>query len=236
LAGTLIENIFAFLFRPARAARENLADPAGSSFASSCLFVLHLSILLGVTFWYFVFYPEPLYYGLSAQALKKEIPAIVIADPKLSLLAMAAGLIGAIFVHTFLLGGLISFVIMKKLGARAPALSRFLALYAFSLGPLLFWVPLMALRLFFFERWLNLRPLYPFFDWTDMNVLHLALAALFIAWKALIEVRLNQAAFQTSFGRALVPVLVEIAVLIALLLLPLAFNRLLFEAMKDTLA
>ena len=233
-----LRRLDAFLYRPRAAAVESLAPaPAAPHLAGSLAYALYLSLLLGVTLWSFVFYPEPLYYGLSGAALQKEVPSIIFANPWDSLAVMAATAVILFFIYTYLVMGLFNHAVMKRLspGAAAP-LKTYLSLYAYSLTPLLFWIPLMVLRAFFFERLINLRPLYPFFDWTIPNALHFFLTALLIGWMLFIQARLNQAAFQTSAGKASLPALAQAALLAVLSVIPAAFNEQLFNAFKDTLA
>ena len=223
-----------FLFRPLTWAEDNLGGEESGGYIHY-LYVFYISVLLGVSLWSFIFYPEPLYYGTSASELQAEIPSIVIADPIHSLLAVLASVLIAIFLYSYVLWGLISYALLKRRGRPGPALGTYLGFYAYSLTPLLFWIPVMALRSFFFERWIHLRPLYPFIDWTAANVAHLAVIAAFLAWKFIIEMRINQAAFKASWRGAMIPVLAQVCLLVLLLLFPLLLNDLFFAAFKDGL-
>lgn len=229
------QRISGFLFWPHEAALAVSEDERASG-RGSWAFAFYLSILIGISMWCFIFYPEPLYFGLSGAALKKEVPSILIADPLVSLAVTAGATLIILFVYTFLVVGAVSHLALRYLsGGKGPSLSGYLECFTWSLTPLLFWAPVMALRIFLFERWIHLRPLYPFFDWTAATILHLAVTGAFIAWKLAIEVRINQALFGVRLWKALVPPLIQCVLLAGLLFLPILFNDLLFNALKDGL-
>jgi len=217
-----------FLFSPGAFAKEPKKAWPG-------LYALYVSTALGVSLWFFIFYPEPLYYGTSGAALQKEVPSIIIADPLLGLAVTAGASVLIFFAYNYLLMGTISRAIMVRLCGGGPAVSEYLGSYAYSLTPLLFWIPVMALRIFFFERWINIKPMWPFIDWNAAAAIHLAAISIFLAWKLAIEAGINRALFRAPLWKALVPVAVQLIMLAGLLVLPSAANQALFDLFKDTL-
>jgi len=235
---TFFSNFSWFLFQPFAASEQNLGDPDFiKRKRASYLLVFYIAFVIGVGLWPFIFYPEPLFYSCSAAALKKEIPAIVISNPMISLVTVVIGCFLFIFCYMFIFSGVVNYALFSRLGKGAkPAFNEYLVFFAYSLSPLLFWAPAMAIRLFFFERLVFMRPWYPFFDWTDSNIIYFCAVGVFLAWKYLIELRVNQALFKVSMARALAPLLVQIILLLLLLLAPLLLNDLLFEALRYGLA
>jgi len=231
-------NFYWFLFHPFAASGQNFADPDFIKRKSaSYLLVFYIAFVIGAALWPFIFYPEPLFYGCSAAALKKEIPAIVIGNPMISLVTVVIGCFLFIFCYMFIFSGAVNYALFSRMGKGAnPAFGEYLAFFAHSLSPLLFWVPVMAVRLFFFERLVFMRPWYPFFDWTDSNIIYFCAVGFFLVWKYLIELRVNQALFKVNMARALAPLLVQVILLLLLLLAPLLLNDLLFEALQSGLA
>jgi len=235
---TFFSNFSGFLFQPYAASERNLTDPGFiKRKTTSYLLVFYIGFAIGLGLWPFIFYPEPLFYGCSAAALKKEIPAIVIGNPMISLVMVVSGSFLFIFGYLFIFAGAVNHALLSRLGKGAmPALGEYLAFFAYSLSPLLFWIPAMAIRFFFFERLVFLRPSYPFFDWTGSNIIYFCAVGVFLAWKYLIELRINQALFKASMARSLALLLAQVILLLLLLLAPLLLNDLLFEALKYGLA
>jgi hypothetical protein len=233
------EGVFGFLFRPHRTALNRLTQP-GTRLGGwkSHVYIIYLSVLLGVTLFFFMFYPEPLYYGSSGAELKEEVPSIIIANPLLGMLGMILFELLFTFLFLYLAVGYISFAVMRLLTrATRPAHTRreYLALFANSFHPLLLMIPLITFRLFFYEGWIHLKPMYPFVDWTTSNVWSICILGLLFAWKFFIELRVNQAVFRARLGKAVVPLLVQAVLLAVLLAFPLLLNDLFFNAFKDTL-
>jgi hypothetical protein len=233
------ESLFSFLFAPHRTALNQLNRPEGGRTSRAAyVYVAYLSVLLGITLWFFLFYPEPLYYGVSGEDLKAEVPSILVADPLLSLGIMVVIELLFTFVGGFLAVGTLSFLILRRLsrgGHKRISLGAYLGYFAQSFHPMLFLIPLITWRFFFYERWVNLKPMYPFVDWTTNNVIAAAILAGIMCWKLFIELRLNQAAFRASLVKALVPVLVQVVLLAGVIAFPYLLNDLFFNAFKDTL-
>lgn len=235
-----IKNFFAelggFLFAPKKTAAAAFDSDGVAPSGLARWYPLYVSLLVGVSMWFFLFYPEPLYYGTSGVALQAEVPSIIFPNPLTSLLIVIVSCVALFFAYTYLLIGNLSCSIMKKLAGKTDvSRSRYLSAFAFTMTPMLLWVPTMALRQFFFERWINLRPFYPFFDWNLASASHLALIGALILYKLYVETRINQAAFKTSLAKAAIPPLVQAALLAGLLVLPVLLNDLIFNALKDGL-
>jgi hypothetical protein len=234
-ASPFFSDLFGTLFFPYRTARQNRQRRPNPR--AGHLFVLYLSVLLGVGITCFVSYPETLYFGLPAEALGKEVPAVVAGFPVFAALVTAACL-AFFFGYNYLLVGLAGFRWLSTLagpGGEAPDRFTYLSAFAFSFAPLLFWVPIMAIRQLFFERLIFLQPVYPFIDWTDANILHFVLVGACVAWKFLLQVRVNQALFRVPLFRASVPVLAEAVVLALFLAAPFLLNDLIYDAFKNNM-
>jgi len=236
---SMAESVFGFLFRPHRSAMNRLTQ-YGSQLQGwkSHLYIAYLAVLVGVTLFFLLFYPEPLYFGSSGAGLKKEVPSILVADPLVGMLGMILAELLFTFVFLYLAMGSISFVVLRLLcrGTRPDHNRReYLALFAQSFHPLLLLIPLITFRIFFYEGWIHLKPIYPFVDWTTGNLVSIAVLGFLFLWKFFIELRINQAVFRARLGTALVPVLIQVAVLAVLLWLPFLLNEVFFNAFKDTL-
>jgi hypothetical protein len=231
------DEFYSFLFRPYSAAVKSNEDrSSGGRLLGSMAFVSYISVILGITTWFFISYPEPLYYGTSNSVLRQEVPSILMDNPLEYLFGVVVAAIFTIFLYTYCLWGAVGYFVLRRFSdARHGALGKYLSCYANSLTPLLFWVPVMVLRSFFFERWIPLSPLYPFIDWTAPNLIHQIIIGGCLIWKFVIEVRLNQGFFGISAGRAMLPVLGQALMLTVLLIGPAMYNDLLFDFMKDNL-
>ena len=231
------DDFYSFLVGPySAAAKSNEDRSSGSRLAASLTFVLYISIVLGITTWFFISYPEPLYYGTSTSILRQEVPSILTDNPLEYLFGVMVTTIFAVFLYTYCLWGAVGYSILRRFSdARHGALGKYLSCYAYSLTPLLFWVPVMVLRSLFFERWILLSPLYPFIDWTAPNLIHQIIIGGCLIWKFVIEVRLNQVFFGISTGKAMLPALGQALMLTVLLIGPAMYNDLFFNSMKDNL-
>ena len=96
-------------------------------------------------------------------------------------------------------------------------------------------IPVMVLRMFFFERWINLKPMYPFIDWNLSVALHFVILSVFYLWMFISQVCLNRVAFKTSTAKAMTPVLIQSVLLIIGLQVPLLFNDAIFKSLMHGL-
>jgi len=236
----IYENFFSrfagAMFNPSQAAA-SLAEnhESGPRLRGSLLYVFYIWLVTGVSMWFLVFYPEPLYFHTSPQLFLKTVPANLAANPMMSLLLVLAGSFLFIVLQMYLAPALVSHALLKRASGSQLPLGRYLALYAWSLTPLLFWAPLIALRVSFFEKWLSMKPLYPFIDMTLPNIAQLMVTAFFILWKYRIEARMNLALFKVNRAWPAALVAGQILVQAGLLLAPYLFNHALFESMKGSL-
>jgi hypothetical protein len=231
------EEFYSFLVGPYSAAVKSIEGQASRNrLAGSLIFVLYTSILLGITTWFFISYPEPLYYGTSTSVLRQEVPSILTDNPLEYLFGVMAAVILAVFLYTYCVWGVAGYFVLRRFSnARHCAFGKYLSYYSNSLPPLLFLVQIMVLRSFFFERWIQLSPLYPFVDWTAPNIIHQIIMGGCLIWKFFIEIRLNQAFFGITTGKAMLPVLGQALVLTVLLVVPSMYNNIFFNLMKDSL-
>jgi hypothetical protein len=231
------DEFYSFLVRPRLAAGRSVEEQAsGARLLGSSAYVVYISVVLGIATWFFASYPEPLYYGTSAAALRQEVPSILTDNPLDYLYDRIFSTIVVGFVYAYCFWGSAGYFMLKKMSTpRQGALREYLSLYAFSLTPILLVVPVMVFRIFFFERWIPLRPLYPFIDFTAPNMVHLIIVGGCWVWKFVIEVRLNQAFFSIGAGKAVIPALGQASILIILLTIPAAFNDLIFEFLMNGL-
>lgn len=224
----ICENFYGFLFSPSKISKENLKkEDFENKRLQSFLVVFYISIILGVAFWYFVFYPEPLYYGVSGADFIQDMPTMLIPDPLLFLLIMILVSLGVQFLHCFLLMGLLNFKLNTKIAKRNKdnlKFKEYLNLYAYSFTPIMFLIPLFTLWLFFFERIIFLAPMYPMFDITIPNIILLSLIGFFIFWQYIIILRINKAYFELPLRYAAIPLLIQVGILILLVSLPVLLN------------
>jgi len=231
------DDFYSFLIRPYSATANSIENRSSDAqLLGSTAFVLYVSIIIGITTWFFISYPEPIYYGTSSSVLRQEVPSILTDNPLEYLFGVVVAATFTIFVYFYCLWGTIGYFVLRPFSnSRHGAFGRYLSCYANSLIPLLFWVPVMVCRTFFFERWIQLSPLYPFIDWTAPNMIHQVIIGGCLVWKFVIEVRLNQAFFGISTGKAILPVLGQALLLTVLLIAPSMYNNFFFRSMMDDL-
>jgi len=214
------ELMLGFIIEPQQTAEDYLNRERSLRF--SLMFMFYLSVVLGLVFWFFIGYPEPLYYGVSGAEFQSDMPALLIANPWLYLLALLAISIILQFIINFLILGHINFRIMKCLTRErrnSEAIAKeYLSLFAFSFLPLLFIVPVLTFWDYFLENLMFMKPIFPFFDLTVPNIILLTIFAGFFLWKLFLEVIINKIYFSTSVKKSIVPILFEIGIIVFLLL------------------
>lgn len=231
------DNFYSFLVRPHSAAVENIKDlSSGSRQVGSTVFVFYISVLVGITIWFFISYPEPLYYGTATSVLRVEVPSIMTDNPFEYLFGLLLATIFVFFLYTYCFWGTIGYFVLGLFSdGRQGTLGKYLGLYAYSLTPLLLWIPVMVIRTFFFERWVQMKPLYPFIDWTAPNTIHQIIIGGCVIWKFVIEVRVNQAFFGVGMWKAMLPAFGQAMLFTAFLIVPSMYNDFFFNSMMHNL-
>jgi hypothetical protein len=234
---SFFDDFYSFLIRPHSAALESIEDrSSGGRLLGSIAFVFYISVIVGITTWFFISYPEPLYYATSNSVLRQEVPSILTDNPLEYLFTVVIAAIFTVFLYIYCLWGVVGYFVLKRFSAaRHDTLGRYLSYYANSLTPLLFLIPVMVLRLFFFERWIQLSPLYPFIDWTAPNMIHQIIVGGCLVWKFVIEVRLNQAFFGIGASKAMLPAVAQAFLIAVILIVPSTYNDFFFRSMMDNL-
>jgi hypothetical protein len=178
------EKIFGFLFKPQKTleielSKENpIKNPKSSHF-----WMIYLSILVATTLWFFIYYPEPLYWGVPESDLRRDLPTIISDEPLLFLLFLISTNLFTVFIYSYLLFGFLSFKIMKrfdKTKSTTPLFKDYLHYYAFTFGPEFLLNAVLFYWFFFFERLIFIKPIYPLIDITIPNVIFLGLVGAFL--------------------------------------------------------
>ena len=223
--------IIGFLFFPSRTMDKisnqgNISTNYSSYRRVSYFFMAYFCLSIGFVLWFLISYPEPLYYGVSGDKFKADMPTQLIGNPFLNLIICLtlSFLCFLIFMHLII--GSISYKIITKSGgkprdSRSEAnserkLKEYLLLFSFSFIPLLLIIPFCTTWLYFFEKITFSKPIFPFFDLTLMNGIFLSFICIFLAWKYLIEYKINQSFFQISRGKALTSVVIQFIILLGI--------------------
>lgn len=188
------------------------------------LYVLYLSISLGVVLWYMVYYPESLFYGLPTTDLTSFDTFLIADDPFIALLLCMALSLLAHHVIGYMAFGRFNFAMLGKDRATskdAGQYETYLAWYSHALTPLFLVVPLCYVRFVFFERILFFSFFFPMFDLTTINVVFFILYGSIIAWRMLIEFRINSTFFKPTRRKAIIPVLFQTAIIVLITVVPL---------------
>lgn len=216
---TFLERITDVLIKPSQLIKENIEAKQRHQ---ASLYVLYLSVIISVVLWFFIYYPEVLYYGVSGTGFQKDMPTFIFPDPLIFLFMLILASIANQFLFQYLFIGYIGYKINIKLSTseikRTRSFKDYLSNYAFSFTPFLFLVPILTFWLYFFERLIFMKPIFPLFDLTIPNIILLAIFTGCFAWKYYIEIQINKTYFGTSTFKAAVPVLIQIALLVSLFL------------------
>lgn len=211
------EDLGGFLFQPREQCKlflteENLAR----NLKWTLLLVLYGAIILGFTSCFLFLYPERLYYGVirsdfrNLQMLNLSQPIIIIAFISLG------PLIGLIH---FFGAGLLNYLIIRLLIWRKGPDKRYgyknyLTVFGYSSQPLLLFSIVYIFWVYFFEKFYISTDIFPFFDFSILNIISFILLFLFVGWKWFIELRINQEFFEISWRKAIIPEIVQFGFLI----------------------
>jgi hypothetical protein len=106
----------------------------------------------------------------------------------------------------YFLGGIFS----RKKISRTQA-KNYLTVYGFSsILPLLLLGVCAIFWMYFFEKLYFATDISPFIDFTIPTIIFFCIIVGFMTWKWIIETRINQAFFNTSLTRAIIPELAQV--------------------------
>ena len=234
------ENIYGFLFTPSKKIEENMKNEEfKNNRFNSYIIVLYISVILGIAFWYFVHYPEPLYYGVSGEAFFQDMPTNLMPNSVIFLLIMIGLSVFIQFIFNFLMMGFLNYKVSQKISQRSKEdfkLKEYRNLYAYSFTPLLFWIPLFTFWIFFFERMIFLKPLYPMIDFTIPNLFLLSLVGFFLLWQFIIIIKINKVYFSLSRKFAIISVCIQVGILTVIFSSGFLLNDVIFNLMQGGLA
>ncbi|MHA1426263.1 MAG: hypothetical protein ACTSQI_09735, partial [Candidatus Helarchaeota archaeon] len=87
----------------------------------------------------------------------------------------------------------------------------YLTLHGYSILPLLLLGVFTIFWIYFFEKLYFTQTIAPFIDFTRPMILFFTIFFIFLGWQWFIELRINQAFFNISIIRAIIPELVQVA-------------------------
>ncbi|MFX0102201.1 MAG: hypothetical protein ACFFCS_21730 [Candidatus Hodarchaeota archaeon] len=210
------ENLAGFLFKPSRTTVENLENKDFlRSHKASQSYVIYSAILLGVTLWYFIFYPEPLYYGITEETPHAQIPIVTMSNPLFLLAFVLIGLI-IFWLYNHIIVGIINYFILKGLSKEKNttiSFKSYLTFHGYTITPILFMVPVMVFRIFFFERMFAANFQFPFFDMSGPTIVFLVILLGFVMWKWIIELGVNRKLFKLPLIKTCIPWGIHVGIL-----------------------
>ncbi|MHA1149561.1 MAG: hypothetical protein ACTSR8_15105 [Promethearchaeota archaeon] len=232
--GEFIENVNGFLFHPSTTAKYYQNETELLLKSRVChYFFLYFSIIFALALWFFIYYPEPLYYNIEGKKFQKDVPSMFLDNPFISLGILILINIIILYLFNFLFFSFINHKILIKLsekrGEPIIELKAYRNIISFSFLPLLFMIPLFAVWLFCFERIGIIKPLYPMFDFLLPTLSVLFIIGILIVWKQIIEMNINRIFFSLSSLKAVLPGLIQLIIAIILLLIPLILNDLIYS-------
>jgi hypothetical protein len=219
---SFFENISGFLFHPYSQCRNFVSlENKSNSFKTTALLVLYGSILLSILFVFFVLYPETIYYGVPSDVYFRNLMFINLSTPLILFIFFFIGLfllIGMNFLGFGLLNYLICGVLTKQ-KISSHKCKQYLSIYGYNILPLLIYGVFLIFWIYFFEKLYLATEISPFIDFTLPNIALFSILFVFIIWKWIVESRINQAFFQTSILRAIVPEFLHFGFLIGFFLI-----------------
>nr|MDO8087522.1 hypothetical protein [Candidatus Sigynarchaeum springense] len=215
----ILATVGEFMFNPSAAIATRAGKPRLARHATPLLCMVVVSVLQGISAFYMIFYPEPLYYGLGPETPHAHLYIIEQSNPLLLAgLVILLLLINGVF---FLcIGGSINFGLLKLLArgrGEAPTCRAFITSSGYAFVPLLLAVPLAAFRYFFFGRITFSNHDFPFFDLTVPNIIYMLILGGIYAWTFVVQAKINRAMFSGLGWRASIPPIVVALLTIALL-------------------
>lgn len=218
-----IERSYSSLFLPKHCFKTSMEqERSGTRYKLSFLFMIYLSIIIGIASWFLILYPEPLYYGVSGTEFQQDMPTMITPNIPLALLILILISFTTLFLFQYIFIGFLGYRSNFKNRERESDISHafrdYLTLYAHSFTPFLFLIPIITIRIFFFEKLIMMGPFFPFIDLNPSNLIFLSLFGLIFFWKFYIEIHLNRQFFGSSRLRATMPVFLQLGILLVLFL------------------
>jgi len=218
---TFFENLSGFLFRPHRQCRNLLSEEELSKkLKTTFLFVLYGAVILSTIFVFWILYPERLYYPVPLIEFR-QLPFITLSTPLILFMVFLVGLfliIGvqylAIGLGNYLLGNFLSRYKQSKKGYK-----KYLIVHGYSILPLLLLGIFTIFWIYFFEKLYLATEIPPFLDFTPAVIIFFVIFFLFLGWQWFVEMRINQAFFEISIIRAIIPELIQIAMFFGFIML-----------------
>lgn len=214
------DNISGFLFHPYNHCKAVISEENASfGFIKSLLLVIYSSLIIGVVLCFWALYPERLYYGVPLDAELKMLFRISVSEPTIFMILIGLAFF-LVFILNFAISGSANYLISRILSRRTPSsgYKKYLSIYGYSsILPLLLFGTFTIFWVYFVEKFNFTTELAPFFDLTLLNIIFFTVFFGFLAWKWVAETRVNQAFFDISMMRAIIPELVQIAMFIGFL-------------------
>ncbi|MHA1267056.1 MAG: hypothetical protein ACTSRS_17590 [Candidatus Helarchaeota archaeon] len=215
------ENISGFLFKPYRQCKVFLQDET-NTFRKTGVFVIYSAAVLSIIAIFFMLYPEALYYGVSFEIPYRNLPFITLSTPIILLLALVVFMANIICIHFLAIGignYLIGALVSKNKLSKAQ-MKKYLTIYGFSSHlPILLLGVVAIFWMYFFEKLYFATDISPWIDLTPPFLIFIGILLGFMSWKWIMEARINQAFFNTSFWRAAVPELMQVLLFFGFFLL-----------------
>lgn len=217
-----LENVYGFLFQPYDQCKRFSEDETTKKFTKTSLLVLYSGVILGVVLIFWILYPERIYYGVPLDAPLKMLFRISVSEPNLFLIVIGLALFLVVILN-FLLIGCSNYVVaglLSKKKLSGKQMRDYLSIYGYtSTLPLLLLGTVTVFWVYFIEKFNLTTEIPPFFDWNLINTIFFIILFGFLAWKWISEFRINQAFFDISIWRAIVPELIQIGVFFGFLML-----------------
>ena len=217
-----LDNLGGFLFQPYKQSKKFLDNEKYlNNFKRTFFFVLYGSIILGTIMVFFILYPEWLYYGVPIGFSYVTLLFLNISQPIFLFGLFLIGLFSFLIIYficfgsiSYLIGGLIS-----KNKYSFKEYKKYLTIIGYSICPSLIFGIITIFWMYFIEKLFIATEIFPYIDLTLNNIIFLILYFSCIIWKLIIEMRINQNFFKTSFIKSLIPEIVHFILFIGVLYL-----------------
>nr|MDO8115812.1 hypothetical protein [Candidatus Sigynarchaeota archaeon] len=240
MVGQVFDLVGGFLLNPAGIIPRYFDNVRLAAYVKSFFFMVMLSAIQGVSAFYMIFYPEPLYYGLGASTPHAHLYVIEQSNPLLLAgLIIVFAIINILYFHVIL--GCLNFGLCKLLHQGGGSMPRFLHVMScngFSFMPILLTIPIATFRFFFFGRIAFNNHEFPFFDLTPVNSVYIVLLVICYVWMFVIQAKVNRVLFRGLGWRASIPAVITGLVTILLLaiiaiVLPSVLNTLVYTIIDE---
>ncbi|MHA1130571.1 MAG: hypothetical protein ACTSQQ_07140, partial [Candidatus Helarchaeota archaeon] len=202
-----------FLFYPHKQCKSVLSEVEfAANLKRTILFVVYGAVLLGIVFVFWTFIPERLYYTVPYIDFN-QLTFIELSTPLTLFILFSVGFILVMGIY-FVIVGTGNYIIEALLSKRKITKSGYkdyLTLHGYSILPLLLLGVFTIFWIYFFEKLYFTQTIAPFIDFTRPMILFFTIFFIFLGWQWFVELRINQAFFNISIIRAIIPELVQVA-------------------------